>query len=80
MKKKYPFGGKKLDFHINIKKKSFINPHDKTSIDVLKNINIKIKSKEFVFIILFCLCPPKISFAKVGTMITHSEREIRFFF
>ena len=34
----------------------------------------------FVFIILFCLCPPKISFAKVGTMITHSEREIRFFF
>ena len=39
MKKKYPFGGKKLDFHINIKKKSFINPHDKTSIDVLKNIN-----------------------------------------
>ena len=40
-----------MDFHINIKKKSFINPHDKTSIDVLKNINIKIKSKEFVCIV-----------------------------
>ena len=41
----------KLDFHINIKKKSFINSHDKTTIDVLKNINIKIKSKEFVCIV-----------------------------
>ena len=40
-----------MDFHINIKKKSFVNPHDKTSIDVLKNINIKIKSKEFVCIV-----------------------------
>jgi len=40
-----------LDFHINIKKKSFVNPHDKTSIDVLKNINIKIKYKEFVCIV-----------------------------
>ena len=40
-----------MDFHINIKKKSFINPHDKTCIDVLKNINIKIKSKEFVCIV-----------------------------
>ena len=40
-----------MDFHINIRKKSFINPHDKTSIDVLKNINIKIKSKEFVCIV-----------------------------
>ena len=40
-----------MDFHINIKKKSFINPHDKTSIDVLKNINIKIKSNEFVCIV-----------------------------
>ena len=29
-----------MDFHINIKKKSFINPHDKTSIEVLKNIKI----------------------------------------
>ena len=51
MKEKYPFGGKKLDFNINIKNKSFINPHDKTSIDVLKNINIKIKYKEFVCIV-----------------------------
>ena len=40
-----------MDFHINIKKKTFINPHDKTSIDVLKNINIKIKFKEFVCIV-----------------------------
>ena len=40
-----------MDFHINIKKKSFVNPHDKTSIDVLKNINIKIKYKEFVCIV-----------------------------
>ncbi len=40
-----------MDFHINIKKKSFVSPHDKTSIDVLKNINIKIKYKEFVCIV-----------------------------
>ena len=40
-----------MDFHINIKKKSFVNPHDKTSIDVLKNINIEIKYKEFVCIV-----------------------------
>ena len=77
MKKKYPFGGKKLDFHINIKKKSFINPHDKTSIDVLKNINIKIKSKEFVCIVGPSGCGKTTLMNIIGGLIDANDQKFK---
>ncbi len=40
-----------MNFKIEIKKKSFVNSHDKSSVDVLKDIDIKINSKEFVCIV-----------------------------
>tara|TARA_B100000963_G_C22496962_1_gene611923 strand:+ start:260 stop:1012 length:753 start_codon:yes stop_codon:yes gene_type:complete len=40
-----------LNFKIEISKKSFVNKHDKSSVDVLKDINIDIKSKQFVCIV-----------------------------
>ena len=40
-----------MDFSITLKNKSFINRHDQTSVEVLKDIDIKIKLKEFVCIV-----------------------------
>ncbi len=40
-----------MNFNIKIKKKSFINKHDKSTVDVLKDIDISIKSREFVCIV-----------------------------
>ena len=40
-----------MNFKIEIKKKSFTNDHDKSSVDVLKDIDINIKSNEFVCIV-----------------------------
>ena len=65
-----------MDFHINIKKKSFINPHDKTSIDVLKNINIKIKSKEFVCIVGPSGCGKTTLMNIIGGLIDAGDQNI----
>ena len=40
-----------MNFKIKVKKKSFINKHDKSSVEVLKNIDISIKSREFVCVV-----------------------------
>ena len=40
-----------MNFSIKIKKKSFLNKVDNTYVDVLKNINISIKHKQFVCIV-----------------------------
>ena len=40
-----------MNFEIKIKEKSFFNKHDKSNIKVLKNIDIKITSNEFVCIV-----------------------------
>ena len=40
-----------MSFEIKIKEKFFHNKHDKNKTSVLKNIDIKIKSKEFVCIV-----------------------------
>jgi len=66
-----------LDFHINIKKKSFINPHDKTSIDVLKNINIKIKSKEFVCIVGPSGCGKTTLMNIIGGLIDANDQKFK---
>ena len=47
--KEYQFGDK-MNFAIKIDEKSFINKHN-SQIEVLKNIDINIKSKEFVCIV-----------------------------
>ena len=65
-----------MDFHINIRKKSFINPHDKTSIDVLKNINIKIKSKEFVCIVGPSGCGKTTLMNIIGGLIDAEDQKI----
>ena len=65
-----------MDFHINIRKKSFINPHDKTSIDVLKNINIKIKSKEFVCIVGPSGCGKTTLMNIIGGLIDAGDQNI----
>ena len=65
-----------MDFHINIKKKSFINPHDKTSIDVLKNIDIKIKSKEFVCIVGPSGCGKTTLMNIIGGLIDVEDQEL----
>ena len=66
-----------MDFHINIKKKSFINPHDKTSIDVLKNINIKIKSKEFVCIVGPSGCGKTTLMNIIGGLIDANDQKFK---
>ena len=65
-----------MDFHINIKKKSFVNPHDKTSIDVLKNINIKIKYKEFVCIVGPSGCGKTTLMNIIGGLIDAEDQKI----
>ena len=66
-----------MDFHINIKKKSFINPHDKTSIDVLKNINIKIKYKEFVCIVGPSGCGKTTLMNIIGGLIDANDQKFK---
>tara|TARA_B100001248_G_C27314962_1_gene423882 strand:- start:242 stop:994 length:753 start_codon:yes stop_codon:yes gene_type:complete len=65
-----------LDFHINIKKKSFINPHDKTNIDVLKNINIKIKFQEFVCIVGPSGCGKTTLMNIIGGLIDTKDKKL----
>ena len=65
-----------MDFHINIKKKSFVNPHDKTSIDVLKNIDIKIKSKEFVCIVGPSGCGKTTLLNIIGGLINSEDKKL----
>ena len=66
-----------MDFHINIKKKSFINPHDKTSIDVLKKINIKIKFKEFVCIVGPSGCGKTTLMNIIGGLIDANDQKFK---
>ncbi len=40
-----------MSFEIKIKNKSFVNKHDKQSVEVLKNIDIKINKDQFVSIV-----------------------------
>ena len=66
-----------MDFHINIKKKSFVNPNDNTTIDVLKNINIKIKSKEFVCIVGPSGCGKTTLMNIIGGLIDANDQKFK---
>ncbi len=63
-----------MDFKIEIKKKSFVNSHDQTSVDVLKNINIQIKYKEFVCIVGPSGCGKTTLMNIIGGLI-HAENQ-----
>ncbi len=65
-----------MTFNINIKKKSFINKHDQSSVDVLKNINIRIKSREFVCIVGPSGCGKTTLMNILGGLISGEDQNI----
>ncbi len=67
-----------MDFNILIKKKSFINKHDKSSVDVLSNIDIKIKPREFVCIVGPSGCGKTTLMNIIGGLIDGEDQKITF--
>ena len=67
-----------MDFAIKIKEKSFINKHNQSKIKVLKNINIEIKSKEFVCIVGPSGCGKTTLMNMIGGLIKTENQIIQF--
>lgn len=65
-----------MNFKIEVKKKSFINKHDKSSVEVLKDINIKINSKEFVCIVGPSGCGKTTLMNIIGGLIESENQKI----
>lgn len=65
-----------MEFNINIKKKSFLNKYDNTYVDVLENINIKIKQKEFVCIVGPSGCGKTTLMNIIGGLIKSENQKI----
>ncbi|MEL0124994.1 MAG: ATP-binding cassette domain-containing protein, partial [Alphaproteobacteria bacterium] len=65
-----------MSFKINIKKKSFINKHDKKKVEVLKNINIEIQSNEFVCIVGPSGCGKTTLMNMIGGLIPYDNNEV----
>ena len=66
-----------MSFEIKIKEKFFNNKHDKNKTTVLKNIDIKIKSKEFVCIVGPSGCGKTTLMNMIGGLIDHKNQVIR---
>ena len=64
-----------MSFKINIKSKSFTNKHDKVKVEVLKNVNLEIKSKEFVCIVGPSGCGKTTLMNIIGGLIPYNENE-----
>ena len=64
-----------MNFNINIKKKSFINKHDKKEVEVLKNIKIEIRSNEFVCIVGPSGCGKTTLMNMIGGLIPYDNNE-----
>jgi NitT/TauT family transport system ATP-binding protein len=62
-----------MSFKINIKSKSFTNKHDKVKVEVLKNVNLEIKSKEFVCIVGPSGCGKTTLMNIIGGLIPYNE-------
>ncbi|MAI76312.1 MAG: hypothetical protein CBC25_03790 [Pelagibacteraceae bacterium TMED65] len=66
-----------MTFEIEIKKKSFFNVHDKSEVEVLKNINISIKNNEFVCIVGPSGCGKTTLMNIIGGLIETDHQTIR---
>ena len=66
-----------MTFEIEIKKKSFLNVHDKSEVEVLKNINISIKNNEFVCIVGPSGCRKTTLMNIIGELIETDHQTIR---
>ena len=64
-----------MSFKINIKSKSFTNKHDKVKVEVLKNVNLEIKSKEFVCIVGPSGCGKTTLMNIIGGLIPYNNDE-----
>lgn len=64
-----------MSFKINIKSKSFTNKHDKVKVEVLKNVNLEIKSKEFVCIVGPSGCGKTTLMNIIGGLIPYNDNE-----
>ncbi len=67
-----------MNFAIKIKEKSFTNKHNNSQIKVLKNININIKSKEFVCIVGPSGCGKTTLMNMIGGLIKTDNQIIKF--
>ncbi len=66
-----------MSFEIEIKKKNFFNVHDKSEVEVLKNINISIKNNEFVCIVGPSGCGKTTLMNIIGGLIETDHQTIR---
>ncbi len=66
-----------MNFEIKIKKKNFINKSDYSKVNVLKNINIKIKTNEFVCIVGPSGCGKTTLMNIIGGLISADEQTIK---
>ncbi len=66
-----------MNFEINIKEKNFINKSDNSRINVLKDIDIKIKSNEFVCIVGPSGCGKTTLMNIIGGLISADGQNIK---
>ena len=66
-----------MNFEINIKEKNFINKLDNSKINVLKNIDIKINSNEFVCIVGPSGCGKTTLMNIIGGLISADKQNIK---
>ncbi len=66
-----------MSFEIKIKEKIFNNKHDKDKTTVLKNIDIKIKPKEFVCVVGPSGCGKTTLMNMIGGLIDHENQVIQ---
>ena len=64
-----------MSFRIKIKKKSFVNKHDNVKVEVLKNIDIEIKPKEFVCIVGPSGCGKTTLMNMIGGLVPYDNIE-----
>ena len=66
-----------MSFEIKIKEKFFNNKHDRNKTTVLKNIDIKIKSKECVCVVGPSGCGKTTLMNMIGGLIDHENQVIK---
>ena len=66
-----------MNFEINIKEKNFINKLDNSKLNVLKNIDIKINSNEFVCIVGPSGCGKTTLMNIIGGLISAEKQNIK---